>query len=129
MLIISRGVSVFGGVANGGDILNSAEAYDPVDDLRTPVAPMPTARQGLAAAVAPDGTVYALGGANETSTFLDTAEAYDPSANTWNSIAHLPTARRDLAAATVVTFGVVRIFAIGGHGLAFPLTTVEVYTP
>jgi hypothetical protein len=41
----------------------------------------------------------------------------------------MPTARRDLAAAATVANGMGYIFAIGGHGAEFPLTTVEVYSP
>ena len=105
------------------------EAYDPGTDTWTTVAPMATARASLAAAVGPDGTIYAFGGDNHTSTHLDTAEAYDRFTNTWRTIAPMPTARRDLAAAASVVHGIDYIFAIGGHGFDFPLATVEVYTP
>ncbi len=41
----------------------------------------------------------------------------------------MPTARRDLAAAGGVLHGMPTLYAIGGHGVEFPLTTVEVYIP
>jgi hypothetical protein len=70
-----------------------------------------------------------MGGNNGASTFLDTVEAYNPSTGAWSSIAPMPTARRDLTAAASVVFGIGRIFALGGHGVEYPLTTVEVYLP
>jgi uncharacterized repeat protein (TIGR01451 family) len=87
------------------------------------VAPMPTARYGLAAATGPDGRIYAIGGGNTTGTqSFNTVEAYAPGTNTWVTAAPMSTVRSELAAATG-TDG--RIYAIGGNGL----NTVEVYTP
>jgi N-acetylneuraminic acid mutarotase len=110
-------------------ILSTVSVYDPSTDTWTAGVPMPTARMGLAAAVGPDGTIYALGGNDGTSQFLDTAEAFNPSTGAWSALPPMPTARRDLTAASSVVFGIGRIFAIGGHGLQFPLTTTEVYSP
>jgi len=119
------GIYAIGGTQGDQDVLRSVEFYNPVTDTWSEVAPMDTPRMGLAAAAGPDGTIYALGGNNNESTHLDTVEAYDPGTDTWSAIAPMPTARRDLAAAA----GGSRIFAIGGHGVEFPLRTVEVYTP
>src|SRR5207244_1674736 len=106
-------------------ILSSVEAYDPSTDTWVDVAPMPTARMGLAATVAGDGTIYALGGTNQGHTWLDTAEAYNPHKGTWGIVAPMPTGRRDLAAASSIVQGVGYIFAIGGHrGTDFNLATV-----
>ncbi len=41
----------------------------------------------------------------------------------------MPTARRDLAAAGGALHGIATVYAIGGHGVEFPLDTVEIYTP
>jgi N-acetylneuraminic acid mutarotase len=114
------------------DILSTVEVYDPSTDTWTTFPPMATARAGLAAVVGGrlDPTIYALGGNNDTSTFLDTAEAFDHVHLTWRTIAPMPTARRNLAAAVSNVAGIEgKIFAIGGHGVEFPLTTVEFYTP
>ena len=118
-----------GGIDLIHDVLSSVEAHNPVDDTWSYVASMPTPRTGLAAAVGPDGTIYALGGDNNSSTFLDTMEAFDPSSGSCRAIAPMPTARRKLASAASVLFGNTKIFAMGGHGVEFPLTTMEVYTP
>lgn len=94
------------------------------------VAPMPTARERLAATTGPDGRIYALGGETSDRTgshVLSTVEAYAPETNTWAELAPMPTARDELAA---VTGPDGRIYAIGGF--AFPeqsLDTVEAYAP
>jgi N-acetylneuraminic acid mutarotase len=122
-------IYAIGGIGDFEQVLASVEVYDPLSNTWSEVAPMVAPRTGLAAAVGTDGTIYAVGGNNRTSTFLDTVETYDPSTGDWSSIAPMPTARRDLAAAASAVFGVGRIFALGGHGVEFPLSTVEVYLP
>jgi N-acetylneuraminic acid mutarotase len=57
--------------------LNTAEAYDPVTNSWTTKASMPTPREDLAAATAPDGRIFAFGGLNNSS-ILSTTEAYLP---------------------------------------------------
>src|SRR5947209_3693516 len=49
----------------------------------TPVAPMPTSRDYLAAATAPNGKIYLFGGFQTASGILATVEAYDPRSNSW----------------------------------------------
>src|SRR5260370_394304 len=51
------------------------------------VAPMPTARQFLAAAAGADGRVYAIGGLQFGGGPLNTVEAYDPFTNIWSTVA------------------------------------------
>jgi N-acetylneuraminic acid mutarotase len=122
-------IYVIGGITDFDHIVPSVQSYDPPSDTWSSVAPAPTPRYGLAAAVGADGTIYAFGGNTGTSTFVDTVEAYHPSTDTWSSIAPMPAARRDLAAAAIVVSGIDSIFALGGHGSEFPLTTVEIYSP
>ncbi len=90
------------------------------------MAPMPTAREGLAAATV-NGKIYAIGGQSGSGSglFLNTVEVYDPSANTWSTAAPMPTARSGLAVAAVNG----EIYAIGGSGFSGYLNTVEVYDP
>src|SRR6266851_1912618 len=93
------------------------------------VAPMPTARQELAAAAGADGRIYAIGGANFVNNVymvLDTVEAYDPFRNSWSTVAPMPTARHLLAA---VAGPDGRIYAIGGEKIGSVLNTVEAYDP
>jgi hypothetical protein len=102
------------------------------------MAPMPTARYGLAAA-AVNGRIYAIGGQPSVPvtgfSIVSTVEVYDPSTNTWRSSndfpgtlgapAPMPTART-LFAATAVKG---KIYAIGGFSGSNNLGTVEVYDP
>ena len=93
-------------------------------------APMPTARQHLAVAVADDGTLYAVGGMTGLlGPMAATLEVYDPAAETWTKRAPMPTPRDHLATAFVGG----KLYAIGGGTLEGPnpgfLSTVEEYDP
>jgi N-acetylneuraminic acid mutarotase len=90
-------------------------------NLWFPVAPMPTARSYLAAAVGMVSGIYAIGGYNGTS-YLNTVEIYDVSLNHWSSnTLHMPTARGGLAAVFVNG----NMYAIGGYNGTSYLNTVE----
>lgn len=107
--------------------LNTVEAYTARTDTWAQIAPMPTARYGLAAVTGPDGRIYAIGGEDDHGAILATVEAYTPSTNSWAAVAPMPTPRFGLAAATGSDG---RIYAIGGDNLQRSrLTTVEAYTP
>ena len=56
-----------------------------------PMAPMPTARFGLAAAVDAQRNIYAIGGGGNSVT--GTVEKYNPATNSWSTVAPMPTAR------------------------------------
>jgi N-acetylneuraminic acid mutarotase len=110
---------------NFHDVFNTVEAYTPATNSWSSVAPMPTARFGLAATAGGDGRIYALGGTGNG--VLNTVEAYSPGTNRWATVAPMATARTDFAAATGPDG---RIYAIGGNGKAGGgLSTVEAYTP
>lgn len=99
------------------------EAYSPATDSWTRLAPMPTARGGLAAAVL-EGRLYVFGG--EHPQVFDEVEAYDPATGAWRSMKPMPTPRHGLTAAAgtqihLVGGGVVRgASKSGAH---------EVFTP
>ncbi len=93
----------------------------------TQVAPMPTKRDGLAAALGSGKRIYVVGGASSDKRAVATVAAYFPETNTWTSLANLNTARNTLAVAAGPEG---RIFAIGGSGIdGKPLASVEVYEP
>jgi N-acetylneuraminic acid mutarotase len=120
-------IYVFGGQsgADGSIIANTVEAYSPGTNTWTILAPMPTARANLAAAIGNDGRIYVIGGFNNV--FLNTVEAYSPVTNTWSTVAPMPTARHSLAAATGPDG---RIYAMGGaSGPGVLINTVEAYSP
>lgn len=83
-------------------------------------APMPSARDYLAAAVAPGGTIYAFGGYGADGRPVNTVEAYRPGSNTWTARAPMPKSR---AAPAATTGSNGKIYVIGGldaqrHALA-----------
>ncbi len=67
------------------------EAYNPRTSSWTPVAPMLTGRDNLAATTGLDGRIYAIGGRGFNA-YLTMVEAYTPSTNTWTRVAAMPTA-------------------------------------
>jgi N-acetylneuraminic acid mutarotase len=85
-------------------------------------SPMPTAREGLAAAGL-NSRLYALGGVNGSGN-LNTVEVFNANANSWTTAAPMPTARQGLAAVALDK----KIYALGGSNGA-SLSTVEVYDP
>jgi N-acetylneuraminic acid mutarotase len=94
-------------------VLGVVEAYNPATNTWTKKASMPTPRGGVAAALGPDGLIYAMGGLTVAAgPAVDTVEAYNPQTNTWKKVAPMPTARFILAATTGPDG---RIYAIGGR--------------
>ncbi|MCW7940587.1 hypothetical protein AAW14_00550 [Streptomyces hygroscopicus] len=129
-----RGTCVFAIGGFGGTFLNTVEAYSPSANTWATLPPLPTARDGLAAATAPcpdvlRGTcVYAVGGHND-GVFLSTVETYSSSANTWATLPPLPTARELLAAGSApCPDGVDRpcVYAVGGDNPSV-LNTAEAF--
>ncbi len=76
---------------DNGAYLTTNEAYDPATNTWTTKAPMPTARDGLAAAVV-NNKVYVIRGIKWVHN-LSINEEYDPATNTWTTKAPMPTAR------------------------------------
>ncbi len=131
LLMMILGTSVAGGwpaPGVGGPSVARADG----DAGWTAVAPLPTGRSSLAAALGTDGRIDAIGGYNNGAD-LSTVEAYNPASNTWSTLAPMPTARQGLAA---VAGPDGRIYALGGFNYALgginksrSLATVEAYNP
>jgi len=82
------------GSAGSGAIYNTVEAYNPISNTWTTLAPLPIARIYLSAAVGSDGRIYAIGGYNFADPHASSVvEAYDPRTNTWATVAPLRTGR------------------------------------
>ena len=81
---------------SGGGVVGTNEVYDPATDSWTSLAPMPTPREHLAAAVIGD-RVFVAGGRAPAN--FATLEAYSPATNTWQRLTDMPTARGGLGAA------------------------------
>jgi len=96
---------VAGGRFDGGGQTNSAalDRYDPAANEWTSLAPMPTARSGLGAAVL-DGKIIVLGGevnpAHPNRVFPQ-VELYDPSTDRWTSLADMPVPRHGIGAVAI----------------------------
>ena len=87
-------VHAVGGRVNQTDPVATHQVYDPATGKWSEAAPLPKARDHLAAMVAVDGKLHAIGGrfgANEDNTGLH--DVYDPVTNTWTSAPPLPTPR------------------------------------
>jgi N-acetylneuraminic acid mutarotase len=94
----------------------------------TPRAPLSSPRYALAAATAPDGSIFAIGGADGASSSA-VVEVYRPTSKQWSVAPSLPRPRYRLAAATG---GDGRIYAIGGSdpgGEGAFLSSVLALTP
>ena len=119
-------IYAIGGVDVSSARLATAAAYDTSAHNWSPIAPMPTARQMLAATSGP-GRVHALGGVGAGGV-LAAHEIYDPAKDAWSAAQSMPTARRGLAA---VTGPDGLVYALGGHpvGTGAQLATVEAYDP
>jgi hypothetical protein len=107
---------------------NVVEAYDRAGNSWSTLAPMPTARGGLAASVL-GGVCYVVGGerwdTNVEPTTFDQNEAFD--GTSWTTKPPLPTRRHGLGAAT---FGGSVYVIAGGpmHGFTYS-NVVEIFTP
>ena len=95
-----------------GNGLHTVEAYDPMTDIWTTMAPMPTHRHAQTEALGPDGLIYVIGGANhDHAGFLDSVEVYDPIKNIWSTSEPLPyQVECAMATSTTVSGGEILIF-------------------
>jgi Kelch motif len=121
---------LFYNVGGRGGASNYFWSYDPVYNVwNSMLAPMPTNRIGLAAAVVGD-YIYAIGGRTGSAPNgygkMNVVERYDIYNNAWTTVAPLPAARSDMAAAVVGG----KIYIFGGFDAAGNvLNTVDVYNP
>lgn len=72
------------------------EVYDPAADAWTRLAPMPTSRNHIGAAVIA-GKIHVVGGRNSTTMQLTTHEIYDPASGAWTAGPPVPTGRSGIA--------------------------------
>ncbi|HUE86192.1 MAG TPA: kelch repeat-containing protein [Vicinamibacterales bacterium] len=127
--VLDQRVYVVGGVAGGP--LSAIEAYNPVSQSwttlfsdGTPLASMPTPREGLAAAVL-GSELYTVGGHTSGGSAIAAVEAYSALTNTWAIKAPMPTARAAVAAGVVGNV----LYVVGGGENGAPLDALEAYNP
>lgn len=132
-----RCIYAVGGRGPGGG-LDTVESYNPATGAWSPVAPLPTARDSLAAAAAPcpagqtGECVYALGGRG-AAPWLNTVDSYNPATDAWTTLPSMPTGRQLLAATAAPCPPGERgtcVYALGGQSAAaYAVDTVEAYNP
>lgn len=82
-----------GGVDNSGNILNSAELYNPTPGTWALTGSMSQPREYFQAVLLKTGKVLVAGGLAAGTTVLAAAELYDPTTGTWSSAGSLSVAR------------------------------------
>lgn len=91
------------------------EVYDPRTNTWQVKAQMPTAREGLGAAVGTDGTIYAIGGGTDQYdrfySCTSVVEAYHPRTNMWSRMPRLPVPMCGVTSGTTASGTIV---AVGG---------------
>jgi N-acetylneuraminic acid mutarotase len=100
------------------------EVYDPAADAWTRLAPMPTPRNHLGAAVIA-GKVHVVGGRVGGNMELTTHEIYDPAAGTWTAGPPVPTGRSGIA--VVAHRGLIYVF--GGETSSRTFDDAERFDP
>jgi N-acetylneuraminic acid mutarotase len=121
-------VYALGGRGGAG---NDNNRYTVATNTWKSLAPMPTARDGLGAAVV-EGQIFAIGGRPQTAgpcsgfgSELATVERYDIRKNTWKTVAPLPNPRSDVGAIGV--WG--KVFVFGGCAKGVVSSEVDIYDP
>ena len=128
---------------SGGELLTSAEVYDPHSERWRETGSLQDARWSHTATLLPDGRVLVAGGFGEpyqggsnAQPVLDTAEIYDPRTGTWSQTGSMTT-RRALHTAILLPDG--RVLVAGGRtcdqppptacNFTFRSDTAEIYDP
>jgi len=114
-----------GATPAGGGPLSANEAYNPVTNTWSTLAPLPTAVSD-AAALSFGGKIYVFGGIDAGITMQNLVQIYDIATNSWSAGAAMPTARGSLSAGMCGS----QMHLIGGVNSGFTnLSTHEVYDP
>jgi hypothetical protein len=118
-----------GGGGGSGDMLATAEIYDPASGTFSPTGSMKVARSYHTASLLPNGKVLILGGWDHDLLALGSAEMYDPQSNRFDSAGSMTTARGNHTA-TLLSDG--RVLVTGGsdyYAGADSMGSAEIYDP
>ena len=100
-----------GGIDNNGNLLSSAELFNPSSGAWTLTGSMAQGREIFPAVLLTTGKVLVAGGLGTSGTILAAAELYDPASGTWSSAGSLSVARYGHTA-TLLTNG--KVLVTGG---------------
>lgn len=126
-------VLIAGGTDINGNVLATAEIYDPATGNFTATSgSMPDARRNFTATLLNDGRVLIAGGMDPKDIDLNTACLYDPGSDSFSPTTSPMNVARELHQATLLNDGTVLIsggFTNPHGGLALPVASAEVFDP
>jgi hypothetical protein len=124
-VLITGGYGQAAGFLEPGQILASAEIYDPIAGTFAPAVNLVQARAGHTATLLPDGRVLLAGGYNGTGP-LASAEIYDPSSGSFSLTGRMVTPR---AGHTAVLLSTGMVLIAGGEYFTAILPHAELFDP
>ncbi len=131
--VLNNGMVLIAGGYNG-NVLASAELYNPAAGTFTPTGSLNTARLYHTATLLDNGMVLIVGGSDDNGNILASAELYNPATGTFTPTGSLNTAR-ELHTATMIN-GTINgtmlngmVLIAGGQGSGGALASAELYNP
>ena len=121
-------IYVIGGISGTGrsrKALTKVEIYDSVKDTWSEAKPLPTPKQGGAAATVKE-KIYVIGGrtgAGDSGYATKSVDIYDPIKNSWTSGKAMPEARTGIQSAVIDN----RIYVVGGAARGNATNSIDVY--
>jgi hypothetical protein len=127
--VLNNGMVLIAGGYNG-NVLASAELYNPATGTFTPTGSLKTARLYHTATLLNNGRVLIVGGNAENGNILASAELYNPATGTFTPTGSLNTAR-ELHTATMIQGAMINgmVLIAGGQGSGGALASAELYNP